>query len=97
MTPPVSHAKPAEDDQVKISFGAGFIKKLWPFLIGGSLLGGGTISKFWWNDVKTQHDTEIAVLKEGQAKLQEKQDKMDGKLDLIMDGLDIHPIHKRHR
>lgn len=82
MTPTHKEAT-AESDEVKISFGSGFIKKIFPWLLGTVVLGGGTT-------VKLQHDAEIQELQRGQARI-------EGKLDLITEALDIVPAHPRRR
>ena len=68
-------------DSVSIKFGGDFVRKSLPWILGASLAGGGGYFKM-------QHDTEIGTLKEGQARL-------EGKMDLIIDALDIQPARRR--
>ena len=82
MALPLSESKPETNgDTVSIKFGGEFIRKSLPWILGAGIMGSGGYMKF-------QHDGEIAALKDGQARL-------EGKMDLIIDALDIQPAPRR--
>ena len=66
-----THEATPNGDTVKITLGGDFIRKSIPWLIGLSVAGGagGGIWAF-----KSQHDSEIKALQEGQARVEAKVD-----------------------
>jgi hypothetical protein len=81
-TPPVTTAEEVSSngngsDFFSIKVGGKFFRLLLPYLVGAGLFGGG------WLGI-TKHNAEIEALKAGQANLEKRADKQDGKLDTIL-------------
>ncbi len=69
MTP--SKEATGNGDSIQIKFGGDFVRKLLPYLLGASVLGGGAL-------FKSQHDSEMESLKTAQTRI-------EGKVDIIVD------------